>query len=129
MALLLQEGWNRGMVVAICPLFFGLAHLHHLWDLAVVRQLPRRVALARVGLQMAYTTMFGAFATALLLQTGSLAAPAAAHIFCNAMGLPPLAAVAAYSHTSRLALTLGICGFATGLRKLWLQPAALLGCA
>ena len=59
-ALLQQKGWSRRRTVLLCPLFFGVAHVHHCWDLVVVRKLPVPVALGSVGLQLAYSTLFGA---------------------------------------------------------------------
>lgn len=41
-----------------------------------------------VGVQFSYTTLFGTYAAFLFLRTGHLAAPVAAHIFCNVMGFP-----------------------------------------
>jgi prenyl protein peptidase len=38
--------------------------------------------------QLAYTTLFGAYATFLYLRTGSLLAVVLVHAFCNWMGLP-----------------------------------------
>eukprot|EP00897_Mesotaenium_endlicherianum_P005954 jgi/Mesen1/5387/ME000268S04578 len=44
--------------------------------------------LTGASVQMTYTTIFGFYATFLFLRTGHVAAPVAAHILCNAMGLP-----------------------------------------
>lgn len=124
-ALLQQKGWSRRRTVLLCPLFFGVAHVHHCWDLVVVRKLPVPVALGSVGLQLAYSTLFGAFATMLLVQTGSLAAPVAAHVFCNACGLPPIASVWRHSRTLRLILLGGIAAFAYATVSLWARPPQL----
>uniref|UniRef100_A0A7N1A696 intramembrane prenyl-peptidase Rce1 n=1 Tax=Kalanchoe fedtschenkoi TaxID=63787 RepID=A0A7N1A696_KALFE len=40
------------------------------------------------GFQLCYTVLFGSFASLLLIRTGHLTAPIAAHILCNFMGLP-----------------------------------------
>ena len=114
-------------VIFLCPLFFGVAHVHHLWELCVVCGRPLSQALAAVTFQMAYTAAFGALATALLLQTGTLAAPVTAHILCNAYGVPPLHTIWAHSLQARLVLLLGILAFAASLRVLLLQPVTLPG--
>ena len=79
----------------IAPLFFGVAHLHHLRER--VRSLPPAARLngavrSRIFLgamvQWTYTTLFGAYVSHVFVRTGSLAAVAAAHVVCNWMGLP-----------------------------------------
>lgn len=59
-------------------LIFGCAHLHHI----------RRVGAHAAAAMLAYTTVFGIYAAWLLRATGSVAAPIAAHVVCNAGGLP-----------------------------------------
>ena len=44
--------------------------------------------LLQVLFQFAYTSCFGAYAAYLLLQSGTVLAPIAAHIACNVMGVP-----------------------------------------
>ena len=77
--------------------------------------------------KLPFWTAFGAFATALLLQTGTLAAPVAAHVFCNAQGMPPLRAVWKHSLRARIVLLTGILAFVVALWRLWAQPPALTG--
>ncbi|MGV7468024.1 CPBP family glutamic-type intramembrane protease, partial [Mycobacterium kansasii] len=47
-----------------------------------------RKSLMSVGLQLAYTVVFGSYASFLFIRTGHLVAPLIAHIVCNFMGLP-----------------------------------------
>lgn len=63
--------------------------------------------------QAVYTSLFGAYATWLLLVTGSLAAPVAAHVACNALGVPDFGAMAADNRWPllRVLLWAGIAGF------------------
>ncbi|KAF8583091.1 Abi-domain-containing protein [Ramaria rubella] len=75
------------------PLWFGIAHLHHAYEL--YNKLGRTSsALNRVIItsliQMTYTTLFGAYASFLLLRTGSVIPAITAHITANIMGLPQL---------------------------------------
>ena len=71
----------------IAPLFFGTAHAHHAF-----RRLQQKESLTLVVyqtlFQFVYTTIFGAYATYVYIQTGSLMAISVAHSFCNWMGLP-----------------------------------------
>ena len=48
--------------------------------------------------QFAYTSLFGAFASFLVLRTGNACAPTVAHAFCNATGVPDVLAAARSRH-------------------------------
>ncbi|AEO57682.1 hypothetical protein MYCTH_49425 [Thermothelomyces thermophilus ATCC 42464] len=77
--------------VFLTPVVFGLAHVHHYYEFRLTRpDVPAAASLLRSAFQLAYTTLFGAYATFLFLRTGSLAAVCAVHAFCNCMGLPQL---------------------------------------
>ena len=67
---------------AVC---FGAAHLHHVFD--------GGGDVKAVAVMFVYTSLFGAYSSYLFLRTGTVAGPLAAHIFCNAMGLPDFAGV------------------------------------
>lgn len=86
------------------PLFFGVAHVHHL-----LAGVPPAVVL----LQLGYTTVFGAYVTFAFDRTGSIAGPVLCHAFSNWMGFPDFGAVA--THPRRALLTVayvaGLCGF------------------
>ncbi len=77
--------------IFLSPLIFGLSHVHHLYEF---RLTPPKVyvaaAYARSIFQLAYTTLFGAYATFLYVRTGSQRAVCLVHAFCNCMGLPQL---------------------------------------
>ena len=144
--------------VALSPLLFGLAHVHHFFEArerarrreeatlrrcdadddcgdfgartvvdddararatAAERRATRR-ALIVVSVQFAYTSLFGAFAAFLMLRTGNACAPTAAHAFCNAVGVPDVAAAARSRHRNVVivAYVSGILAFATLLRPL-----------
>jgi prenyl protein peptidase len=71
------------------PIIFGLAHAHHFYEFRITHlHTPIIAAILRSVFQLAYTTLFGAYATFLYLRTGSLLAVILAHAFCNWMGLP-----------------------------------------
>lgn len=63
---------------------------------------------AQVTFQFAYTTLFGWLATFLFLRTGHLAAPLAAHVFCNWAGFPPFGEM--WEHPRAIVLLLTTAG-------------------
>ncbi len=85
----------------VSPLFFGVAHLHHM-----VERLRKGQPLAEAVLvsvfQMSYTTIFGIYSAFLFLRTGHLMAPVIAHGFCNFMGFPDLAQLLSLPAKERL---------------------------
>lgn len=73
------------------PLYFGIAHIHHFYEFRLTHpSVPLVSAVVRSALQLAYTTLFGAYASYLFLKTGSLPAVIILHVFCNWVGLPRL---------------------------------------
>ena len=50
------QGFSGNMAVLICPLFFGVAHLHHLHDYLHYRQIPWQQALPAVGARPKFGT-------------------------------------------------------------------------
>ena len=71
------------------PLYFGIAHVHHLYEFKLTHPHTAFVpALLRSMFQFTYTTIFGWYATFVFLRTGSLPAVILAHTFCNWCGLP-----------------------------------------
>ena len=127
--------------VALSPLLFGSAHVHHFFETrermvaaerrrertfsrAADRDAAERRATARallaVSAQFAYTSLFGAFASFLVLRTGNACAPTAAHAFCNAFGAPDVLAAARSRHRTFVfaAYAVGIIAFAALLGPL-----------
>lgn len=116
------------VIVACLPLAFGAAHLHHVLELVNRQGVSLPNALRATAFQFAYTSVFGAYACFLLLRSGNLAAPVAAHCFCNAMGFPPLGQIA-QSRVLAAATVAGLAAFACLLgpatSEQWLRPHAL----
>ncbi len=79
--------------MVVSPLFFGVAHVHHMAERLRKGQDLTTAALISL-FQMSYTTVFGIYSAFLFLRTGHLMAPVIAHGFCNFMGFPDLAEVA-----------------------------------
>lgn len=89
--------------VLICPLFFGLAHVHHLVEWCKRGNgVPISAALASIALQVCYTTIFGMFSAFLLLRTGHLISPVLSHALCNMLGLPSFEALPTHSYRTLL---------------------------
>ncbi|XP_074311793.1 CAAX prenyl protease 2 [Silene latifolia] len=86
--LLLCGGFKPETTVFLCPLFFSLAHLNHLLEFYSRKNCSVLKTSMAVGTQLAYTMVFGSYASFLFIRTGHLAAPLVAHIVCNFMGLP-----------------------------------------
>ena len=78
----------------------------------------------QVGFQAAFTTVFGWYASFLLLRTGHYAAPLGAHAFCNFMGFPDLSAARAHPRAALIKwlYLVGIIAFA-GLVGPMSQPS------
>ncbi|XP_020798092.1 CAAX prenyl protease 2 [Drosophila serrata] len=86
---LILQSFSPMVAVFITPLFFGVAHLHH-----IAERLSLGVELSTallIGLfQFTYTTLFGFYSAYLFARTGHLVAPFLVHAFCNHMGLPDI---------------------------------------
>ena len=89
--LLVLSGMQLNNIIFVTPIIFGLAHIHHFYEFRLTHpHVPITSAIARSLLQLAYTSLFGAYATFLFLRTGSLLSIIIVHAFCNSMGLPRL---------------------------------------
>lgn len=84
----LFAGQSIGKIVLITPLYFGLAHIHHIYErnLSSPGQLWQACVVSLV--QFGYTTIFGWYAAFLFIRTGSVWSSIVVHSFCNCMGLP-----------------------------------------
>ena len=80
-------GWE---VAKMCPIWFGVAHLHHAIAKVSKNRAVWKVAFAESLLQFAYTSIFGYIASLLLLRTGTVLAPIVSHVICNLFGLPDI---------------------------------------
>lgn len=77
-----------GQIILTTPLYFGLAHIHHVYERSIARPGHLLEACIVSLVQFTYTTIFGWFAAYLFFKTGSVWCCVAVHTFCNAMGLP-----------------------------------------
>lgn len=80
---------SEGAIVALAPMFFGSAHLHHAY-LKYRQGEQLSLIVLQTAFQFAYTSIFGSYVTFALLRTRSVLAVTLSHSFCNAMGVPDL---------------------------------------
>lgn len=77
--------------IFLSPLWFGIAHLHHTFELFDQGGRTTRAfqhAFFVCAIQLTYTTVFGWITAFLWLRSGSVFPCITSHIFCNLMGLP-----------------------------------------
>jgi len=109
------------VVCLVAPLFFGVAHLHHLIER--IHQGHKLLnALAASIFQFAYTTVFGVYSAYLFVRTGHLVAPFMAHAFCNHMGFPDVGGLLQEPEPRRAGLVLA---YVSGLTLWYLVLGAL----
>ncbi|ESP02896.1 hypothetical protein LOTGIDRAFT_111054 [Lottia gigantea] len=109
---LLVPAFGAGTSVFLCPLFFGVAHFHHMIEKVITGQQPVFEAFKTSSFQLCYTTVFGAYSAFLFMRTGHVIAPILAHAFCNHMGFPVFGEVMGYQQPTRMKL---IVAFIVGL--------------
>lgn len=81
--------YSGKQIIFLTPLYFGIAHVHHLYEFRLTHpHTPMLLAIARSLFQFTYTSLFGFFAAFLFLRTGNVLSLILAHSFCNWMGLP-----------------------------------------
>ncbi|XP_007461982.1 PREDICTED: CAAX prenyl protease 2 isoform X1 [Lipotes vexillifer] len=108
-----------GPAVFTCPLFFGVAHFHHIFEQLRFRQSSVGSIFLSAAFQFSYTAVFGAYTAFLFIRTGHLIGPVLCHSFCNYMGFP--AVCAALEHPQRRLLLAGY-ALGVGFFLLLLQP-------
>lgn len=98
------------------PAFFGIAHLHHGFEMYSLGIYGVVQILFSIFFQMLYTTMFGVFTNFIFIRTGgNLWSCVLTHCFCNYMGFP---------QGSELVQELAMAsseasGYYTMIKKLW----------
>ncbi|PNF23073.1 CAAX prenyl protease 2 [Cryptotermes secundus] len=100
---LLLQCFRPMTAVFVCPLFFGVAHFHHMVE-RMRSGLDLKRALMISCFQFSYTTLFGAYSAFLFAKTGHFVAPFAAHAFCNHMGFPDFGEILTYKDPQRMLL-------------------------
>ena len=72
-------------VARISPIWFGIAHLHHLRERLRVGQQPLHVTLLTTLLQLTYTSIFGYISALLFMRTGSVFSSVSIHVIIDAI--------------------------------------------
>jgi membrane protease YdiL (CAAX protease family) len=69
----IDEIRSRLLFIAyICPLWFGLAHMHHFYQKITAGGMTIMSAIITTLIQLTYTTIFGFIATLLFMRTGNI---------------------------------------------------------
>lgn len=79
---------TEAKLVFTVPLFFGVAHTHHLFEKIFILNQDVKFSIIQTIVQLTYTTIFGAMSTFFYLRTAHLPAVIAMHSMCNYFGLP-----------------------------------------
>ncbi|CAO3609485.1 unnamed protein product [Cunninghamella echinulata] len=106
-AILYQAKSSYTYLIFLSPCFFGLAHIHHGYELyhkyGKTNQALKR-AIFSCTFQFAYTTIFGWYVSFIFLRTSSLWPPVLCHSFCNMMGFPDTSTIHEHSQKQRLVI-------------------------
>ena len=95
--------YSHFWAIIISPLFFGVAHFHHMVERIRKGQDVMTSFLVSM-FQFAYTTIFGMYSAFLFVKTGHFAAPFIVHAYCNFMGFPDFMEVVNSEPRKRLVL-------------------------
>ncbi|XP_037761150.1 CAAX prenyl protease 2 isoform X1 [Chelonia mydas] len=93
-----------GPAIFTCPLFFGVAHFHHVIEQLRFRQGSIASIFLSAAFQFSYTAVFGAYTAFIFIRTGHLIGPVLCHSFCNYIGFPAICAV--LEHPQRLTVVI-----------------------
>ncbi|KAG8563550.1 hypothetical protein GDO81_016125 [Engystomops pustulosus] len=81
---------SPGTAIFTCPLFFGIAHFHHVIEQLRFRQATVLSIFLSAAFQFSYTAVFGAYTAFLFIRTGHFLGPVLCHSFCNYIGFPAI---------------------------------------
>lgn len=113
---MLLRHYSHTQAVIVSPLFFGVAHFHHMVER--IRKGEAVLPSLLISLfQFTYTTIFGMYSALLFIRTGHFAAPFLVHAYCNFMGFPDFVEVANSEPRKRMFLS---AMFVTGLVSFYL---------
>ncbi|XP_077143620.1 CAAX prenyl protease 2 [Ranitomeya variabilis] len=81
---------SPGTAIFTCPLFFGIAHFHHVIEQLRFRQGTVLSIFLSAAFQFSYTAVFGAYTAFIFIRTGHFIGPVLCHSFCNYIGFPAI---------------------------------------
>ncbi|ODV63734.1 CAAX prenyl protease [Ascoidea rubescens DSM 1968] len=76
------------VLIFVTPLYFGVAHLHHGYELYSTSTYKKLFIVKVCLAQFAYTSLFGIFTNYVFLRMGNVWSCFVVHSFCNYMGFP-----------------------------------------
>ncbi|KAG5872674.1 hypothetical protein JTB14_012950 [Gonioctena quinquepunctata] len=118
---MLLQCFSPTLAILSCPLFFGVAHFHHLWERINHMGMSLDLALKISCFQFTYTTLFGIYSAYIFHRTGHFISPVIIHAFCNHMGFPEVLEIATYQPKKKIIIiSLFFVGF--GVWCLMLRP-------
>ncbi|OUM65592.1 hypothetical protein PIROE2DRAFT_59888 [Piromyces sp. E2] len=104
--------FSNTFMIFVLPLFFGIAHVHHAYELYSLHKNEENIIIQivfSIVLQFSYTNLFGWFASFLLLRTGNVLSSIFAHALCNLFNFPNVNAV--LSATGKTKIIYTVCYF------------------
>ncbi|CAG9766348.1 unnamed protein product [Ceutorhynchus assimilis] len=97
--------------VLVNPLFFGVAHFHHMQE-RLKFGMDVKTALKISCFQFTYTTIFGTYSAYIFYRTGHFLSIFIMHAFCNHMGFPDIMEVTTYKKSKKIIISgLFVLGF------------------
>lgn len=100
---LLLQCYKPYTAVLICAFFFGIGHIHHMFERLKAGE-PINIVILISCCEFFYTALFGAYSAFLFVRTGHFIAPVLAHAFCNIMGFPDFNRVFIYKNPKKAIL-------------------------
>lgn len=100
---LLSPFTNSYNLIVYTPLLFGIAHIHHGYDLYVHKNLELSMVIMNGFVQLIYTSLFGILANYLFIQRGqgNIWCAIVVHSICNLIGFPELVVISSSSTNPR----------------------------
>lgn len=95
LALHLASNVSLNYMIFVTPLYFGVAHIHHAYEMLLEGRYKLQTIVFIVIFQLCYTTVFGWFVSFLFLRLGSVWPPFVVHVFCNSLGPPSFGSIGA----------------------------------
>lgn len=88
--LVLEPQFSRKLIMLFSPFLFGISHLHHGYELYVIRKHKLSVVLITILFQATYTNLFGVLENHLFFKYNSVWGCSIVHSICNFIGFPDL---------------------------------------
>ena len=79
---------STGAIALYSPLYFGVAHLHHVYNMVYKEKRSWKSSLIVCFVQFLYTSLFGSYVAYVFCRTNNVYGIIIQHSFCNFMGLP-----------------------------------------